>query len=35
MHEGRVLEEGSHAELMAKNGRYAALVELQRSGETA
>lgn len=35
MHEGRVLEEGSHAELMAKNGRYAALVELQRSGDTA
>jgi len=34
MHEGRVLEEGSHAELMAKNGRYAALVELQRTGET-
>ncbi len=31
MHEGRVLEEGSHAELMAHNGRYAALVELQRS----
>ncbi len=31
MHEGRVLEEGSHAELIAKNGRYAALVELQRS----
>lgn len=31
MHEGRVLEEGSHAELMAHTGRYAALVELQRS----
>ncbi|HEY1097300.1 MAG TPA: ABC transporter ATP-binding protein, partial [Myxococcota bacterium] len=31
MHEGRVLEEGSHHELMGKNGRYAALVELQRS----
>lgn len=35
MHEGRVLEEGTHAELMASNGRYAALVELQRSGEAA
>lgn len=31
MHEGRVLEEGSHQQLMASNGRYAALVELQRS----
>jgi ABC-type multidrug transport system fused ATPase/permease subunit len=35
MHEGRILEEGSHAELMARNGRYAALVELQRSGDAA
>jgi ABC-type multidrug transport system fused ATPase/permease subunit len=35
MHEGRVLEEGTHAELMGRNGRYAALVELQRTGETA
>lgn len=31
MHDGRVLEEGTHAELMGHNGRYAALVELQRS----
>lgn len=31
MHDGRVLEEGTHAELMSHNGRYAALVELQRS----
>jgi ATP-binding cassette subfamily B protein len=34
MHDGRVLEQGTHAELMEKNGRYAALVELQRTGET-
>ncbi len=31
MHEGRVLEEGTHDELVAKQGRYAALVELQRT----
>ena len=31
MHEGRVLEEGVHAELVNKGGRYAALVELQRT----
>jgi ATP-binding cassette subfamily B protein len=31
MHEGRVLEEGSHDELVRKGGRYAALVELQRT----
>jgi ABC-type uncharacterized transport system ATPase subunit len=29
--DGRVLEEGSHHELVAKNGRYAALVEMQRT----
>lgn len=29
--EGRVLEEGSHQELIHKNGRYAALVEMQRT----
>ncbi len=30
LHGGEVVEEGSHAELMAKGGRYATLVELQR-----
>lgn len=29
--DGKVLEEGSHDELVAKNGRYAALVELQKT----
>ncbi len=29
--DGKVLEEGSHDELVAQNGRYAALVELQRT----
>lgn len=32
---GKVIEEGSHQELVAKNGRYAALVELQRTQATA
>ncbi|MFZ9887830.1 MAG: ABC transporter ATP-binding protein, partial [Myxococcota bacterium] len=30
MHAGEVVEQGSHAELMARGGRYATLVELQR-----
>lgn len=30
LHAGEVVEEGSHEELMAKGGRYATLVELQR-----
>jgi len=32
MHKGRVVEEGSHAVLMAKNGSYADLVRLQGLG---
>ena len=35
LHHGVVAEEGTHAELMAKGGRYAALVELQRAGAGA
>jgi ATP-binding cassette subfamily B protein len=31
LHDGVVLESGAHDELMKKNGRYAALVELQRT----
>jgi ATP-binding cassette subfamily B multidrug efflux pump len=31
LHEGRVDEEGTHAELLARGGRYAALVELQQA----
>lgn len=32
MHKGRVLEEGNHSTLMAKNGAYADLVKLQTLG---
>ncbi|MEQ1770058.1 MAG: ABC transporter ATP-binding protein, partial [Devosia sp.] len=32
LHEGHVLENGSHAELVALNGRYAELFELQAAG---
>lgn len=32
MHKGHVVEQGSHAELMAKNGAYAELVRLQTLG---
>ncbi|MBM4279726.1 MAG: ABC transporter ATP-binding protein [Deltaproteobacteria bacterium] len=31
VHEGRVDEQGAHAELLARGGRYAALVELQQA----
>jgi ATP-binding cassette subfamily B protein len=29
LHKGRVVEEGTHSELLAKNGHYARLYELQ------
>jgi ATP-binding cassette subfamily C protein CydCD len=32
LHEGRVAEHGSHAELLARRGFYAHLVERQRTG---
>ena len=34
MHKGRVVEEGDHATLMAKNGAYADLVKLQTLGSS-
>jgi len=33
MHEGRLVEEGSHSELMARRGRYAELYDLQAAAE--
>ena len=35
MSKGRIVEQGSHAELMAKDGAYADLVKLQTLGSTA
>jgi ATP-binding cassette subfamily B protein len=37
MEQGRVVEQGSHPELLALNGRYARMWQLQQSGhgETA
>jgi ATP-binding cassette, subfamily B, bacterial len=32
LHDGRISEAGSHAQLIAKGGRYAALFELQARG---
>ena len=33
MDAGRIIERGSHAELLAANGRYASMWALQQSGE--
>jgi ATP-binding cassette subfamily B protein len=33
MEQGRIVERGSHAELLAKNGRYAEMWRLQQSGD--
>ncbi|PVH74846.1 ABC multidrug transporter SitT [Cadophora sp. DSE1049] len=35
MHKGHILEQGTHSELMAKNGSYAELVRLQTMGPSA
>lgn len=35
MQKGRIIEEGTHAELMAKNGAYADLVKLQTLGSSS
>jgi ATP-binding cassette, subfamily B, heavy metal transporter len=35
MDAGRIIERGAHAQLLAMNGRYAAMWALQQSGETA
>src|SRR5258706_14226077 len=33
MEQGRIVERGTHAELLARNGRYAEMWRLQQSGE--
>ncbi|KAF3765440.1 ABC multidrug transporter SitT [Cryphonectria parasitica EP155] len=35
MHKGHVVEQGNHAELMAKNGSYAELIKMQSLGHTS
>lgn len=35
MHEGRIVEQGTHAELLASNGAYAGLHRLQFRDEAA
>lgn len=32
MHQGRIVEMGTHAELLAKNGRYTQLYQMQFEG---
>lgn len=34
MHKGRLVEQGNHAELMAKNGQYAELIKMQSLGHS-
>jgi len=35
LEDGRVVERGAHADLLARNGRYAEMWRLQRSGHDA
>jgi ATP-binding cassette subfamily B protein len=30
---GQIVEQGTHAELLARNGKYAALYDLQQAGQ--
>lgn len=34
LHEGEIVEDGNHADLMNRNGRYAAMIRLQASRYT-